>query len=52
MQPRELEHINFFAASRTVNLENYLGKRVTIYYREVIGLIMSEEQFVLIDKIE
>jgi len=52
VQPRELEHINFFAASRTVNLENYLGQRKTVYYREVISLIMTEEQFVLIDKIE
>lgn len=52
VQPRELEHINFFAASRTINLKNYVGQRKTVYYREVIGLIMSEEQFVLVDKVE
>lgn len=52
VQPTEPGKENLFAASRIVNLENYLGQRKTIYYREVIGLIMTEEQFVFVDKIE
>ncbi len=52
VQPTEPGKENLFAASRMVNLKNYLGKRVTVYFREVIGLIMTEEQFVLVDKIE
>lgn len=52
VEPADPEDKYLFAASRTINLKNYVGQRKTVYYREVISLIMSEQQLVLVDKVE
>lgn len=42
---------HLFAKSGGVDLSKYLGKSVTVSYREVQGVIMGEQQFVLVDSV-
>jgi hypothetical protein len=50
-QPREGEcGQHLFAKSRKTNLKEYLGKKIGISYRAVMGIIMGEQQFVIVDQ--
>ena len=44
------EHL--FAKSDLIDLKKYLGKTITVNYREVRGVIMSEQQLVTVDSVE
>lgn len=46
------QSFHLFAKSDTVNLKKYLGKRVRVHYREVKGIVMGEQQLVIVDSIE
>ena len=49
----EISQSNYlFAKSKTVDLEAYLGKRVRANYREVVGIVMGEQQLVIVDSVE
>ncbi|MBM3209533.1 hypothetical protein FJZ40_04560 [Candidatus Shapirobacteria bacterium] len=41
-----------FARSDTVNLKNYLGRKVRVHYREVKGIVMGEQQLVIVEFVE
>ena len=41
-----------FAKSDTVNLKQYLGKRIKVHYREVKGIVMGEQQLVVVESVE
>lgn len=43
---------NLFAKSDLVDLKKYLGKTITVNYREVKGVIMGEQQLVTVDSVE
>lgn len=44
------EHL--FAKSDLVDLKKYLGKNIKVHYREVRGVVMSEQQLVIVDSVE
>lgn len=46
------QSFHLFAKSDTVNLKEYLGKRIRIHYREVKGIVMGEQQLVIVDSVE
>ena len=47
----ELENQNhLFAKSESVDLGLYMGKVITVKYREVVGQIMGEQQLVIVDE--
>lgn len=41
-----------FAKSDAVSLKKYLGKRIRVHYREVKGVVMGEQQLVIVDSVE
>jgi len=43
---------HLFAKSDLVDLKKYLGKNVEVKYREVIGVIMGEQQLVMVDSVK
>ena len=46
----ESEHL--FAKSDLVDLKKYLGKNIKVHYREVKGVIMGEQQLIIVDSVE
>ncbi len=42
---------HLFAKSDTTNLKQYLGRSITVQYREVKGVVMGEQQLVIVDTI-
>lgn len=46
------QYLHFFAKSYKVNLKQYLGKLIKVYYREVKGVVMGEQQLVIVDSVE
>lgn len=42
---------NLYAMSRIVDLNNYIGQTVTINYRDIKGIIIAEEQLVIVDSV-
>jgi len=50
--PQSLEPKYFFAKSRLVDLSQLEGKKVRLKYREVVGMIFSEQQLVIVDLVE
>jgi len=43
---------HLFAKSNKVDLKQYLGKSINVSYREVMGVIMGEQQLVIIDSVK
>lgn len=43
---------HLFAQSDAVNLKQYLGKRIKVHYREVKGIVMGEQQLVIVASVE
>ena len=43
---------HLFAESDTINLKQYLGKRIKVSYREVKGVVMGEQQLVIVESVE
>ena len=48
----ELNSGYLFAKSYNLDLSSYLGKKVTLQYRKVIGAVMGEQQLVIVESIE
>ena len=46
------ESFHLFAKSDKVNLKQYLGKRIKVSYREVKGIVMTEQQLVIVESVE
>lgn len=49
---KTVDNKHLFAKSRLINLNKYVGKKVNVTYKEVKGVIMGEQQLVLIDSLE
>lgn len=43
---------HLFAKSDTINLRQYIGKRIKVSYREVKGIVMGEQQLVIVYSVE
>jgi len=43
---------HLFAKSDTINLKQYLGKRIKVSYREVKGIVMGEQQLVIVESVD
>ena len=43
---------NLFAKSDNIDLKQYLGKRITVSYQEVLGTVMGEQQLVIVTSIK
>lgn len=43
---------HLFAKSDTINLKQYLGTRIRVHYKEVRGIVMGEQQLVIVYSVE
>jgi hypothetical protein len=43
---------HFFAKSNKVDLKKYIGKKINISYRDEIGVVVGEQQYVIVESIE